>query len=198
MVQFGACKHEEVIEWIPFDRFDKVEYLDAGGFGTVYKAKWRDGYIVSWDSKEKVWQRKSEWKYVCLKSLNTFEDTSQFLQEIESQLRFRGGWAIAIYGITKNPTTNYYMIVMQYAQHGSLRKMLNKEFSRLDWYAKLKILFYISHGLAKIHDSGSIHKDLHSGNVVLESLTDSYITDFGLCKPILQDLEEILQNKIYV
>ncbi|RHZ49332.1 hypothetical protein Glove_522g95 [Diversispora epigaea] len=196
-IQLKATKHEEVIEWIPFDRFEKVEYLDAGGFGTVYKAKWRDGYIVSWDPKEKNWLRKSEWKYICLKSLNTFEHTRKFLQEIKNQLKFRGGWAIAAYGLTKNPTTNDYMIVMQYAQHGSLRKMLNNEFSRLDWHAKLKILLYIAFGLAKIHECGLMHKDLHPGNVVLESLTDPYITDFGLCKPVLQDLTENDQNKIY-
>ena len=80
--QLNAHHYRNVIEWIPFDRFDKVEYLDKGGFGTVYKAKWRDGYIVSWDSKEKNWLRKSEWKYVCLKGLNTFEHTREFLQEV--------------------------------------------------------------------------------------------------------------------
>ncbi|RHZ49330.1 hypothetical protein Glove_522g93 [Diversispora epigaea] len=89
------------------------------------------------------------------------------------------------------------MIVMQYAQRGSLRKMLNEKFSRLDWNAKLKILFYIAFGLAKIHECDLMHKDLHSGNVVLESLTDPYITDFGLCKPVLQDFTENDQNKIY-
>ncbi|RHZ49357.1 hypothetical protein Glove_522g38 [Diversispora epigaea] len=178
-------KHE-VIEWIPFDRFDKVEYLDKGGFSTVHKAKW-----------QKNWLRKSEWKYVCLKSLNTLEHTREFLQEIKNQLKFRGGWAIAVYGLTKNPTTNDYMIVMQYAQYGSLRKMLNKEFSRLDWHAKLKIIYYMAFGLAKIHECDLMHKDLHSGNVVLESLTDSYITDFGLCKPVLQNFTENEQNKTY-
>ncbi|RHZ78325.1 hypothetical protein Glove_166g227 [Diversispora epigaea] len=42
-----------------------------------------------------------------------------------------------------------------------------------------------------------MHKDLHSGNVVLESLTDPYITDFGLCKPVLQNFTENEQNKTY-
>ncbi|RHZ83439.1 hypothetical protein Glove_94g17 [Diversispora epigaea] len=122
------------------------------------------------------WLKRPEWKYACLKSLNTFEHTREFLQEIESQLKFQGKWAITIYGLTKNPTTNDYMIVRQYAQHGSLRKMLNKEFSRLVWHAKLKILFYIAFGLAKIHECGLMHKDLHS---------------------VLQDFTENEQNKIF-
>ncbi|RHZ83407.1 hypothetical protein Glove_94g18 [Diversispora epigaea] len=49
-----------ITEWVPFDRFDKAEYLDAGGFRTVYKVKWCDGCIVSWDYKELDWLRKSE------------------------------------------------------------------------------------------------------------------------------------------
>jgi hypothetical protein len=26
------------LKWIPYDRFKNVEYLDKGGFGTIYKA----------------------------------------------------------------------------------------------------------------------------------------------------------------
>src|ERR1043165_1249269 len=33
----------EVLEWIEYDRFENVEYLAKGGFGTTYKAIWKDG-----------------------------------------------------------------------------------------------------------------------------------------------------------
>ncbi|RHZ47678.1 hypothetical protein Glove_574g40 [Diversispora epigaea] len=37
-----------------------------------------------------------------------------------------------------------------------------------------------------------MHKDFHSGNIVNQSLTLSYITDFGLCKPVTENnLENI-------
>jgi len=32
------------IEWIPFDEFRNIEYLDRGGFGEVYKATWMNYY----------------------------------------------------------------------------------------------------------------------------------------------------------
>ena len=30
-----------VLEWIEYDRFENVEYLAKGGFGTTYKAIWK-------------------------------------------------------------------------------------------------------------------------------------------------------------
>jgi hypothetical protein len=31
---------EKKLRWIPYDKFKNVEYLDKGGFGTIYKAIW--------------------------------------------------------------------------------------------------------------------------------------------------------------
>jgi hypothetical protein len=31
---------EKKLRWIPYDKFKNVEYLDKGGFGTIYKADW--------------------------------------------------------------------------------------------------------------------------------------------------------------
>ncbi|RHZ78854.1 hypothetical protein Glove_155g136 [Diversispora epigaea] len=188
--QLKATKYEEVIEWIPFDRFNNIKYLDKGGFGKVFRAAWSDGYIIYWDSQMKIWKRSQQ--DVCLKSLNTSTNKGGFLQEIKHQLKFRGVWAIAIYGITKNPE-NEYLMVMQYAKYGSLRKMLNSSFKKLTWNDKIKSLYYIALGLARIHETGLMHKDFHSGNIVNETKTSSYITDFGLCKPVTENDPE----KIY-
>jgi len=47
--QLNATRWEEVLEWIPYEKFKDIEYLAKGGFGTVHKAKWIDGYIWKWD-----------------------------------------------------------------------------------------------------------------------------------------------------
>jgi len=31
--------------------------LAKGGFGTTYKATWKDGYIIEWDSENNQWKR---------------------------------------------------------------------------------------------------------------------------------------------
>ncbi|RHZ46803.1 hypothetical protein Glove_606g149 [Diversispora epigaea] len=182
-IQLNANKHQGILEWIPFDRFDDVTYVAKGGFSTVYKAKWLDGPLLSWSYKTKNWNR-SKNKVVCLKSLDGSTNKNEFLQEIENQLKFRGKNAITIYGITKNPTKNEYVIVMDYAKYGSLRKLLNQKFKELTWREKSGILLTIIQGLENIHEMSLMHKDFHSGNIVNQHLTGSHITDFGLCKPV--------------
>ncbi|RHZ55533.1 hypothetical protein Glove_414g18 [Diversispora epigaea] len=133
---------------------------------------------------------------VCLKSLSNLTDKTDFLQEIKNQLKFRGRNAISIYGITKNPTKNEYMMVMDYAKYGSLRNLLNNKFENLTWKKKYNILSTIVNGLINIHEMGLMHKDFHSGNIVNQDLTLSYITDFGLCKPITENDPENIYGVI--
>ena len=79
--QLNATNRLEVLEWIPYDRFENIEYLAEGGFATVYKAKWIDGYIRSWDINQNKWNRERE--EVVLKYLNDSQNlTTDFLQEV--------------------------------------------------------------------------------------------------------------------
>src|SRR6266496_2595305 len=48
-VQLKAKNHRMILEWIEYDKFENVEYLAKGGFGTTYKSIWKDGGITSWD-----------------------------------------------------------------------------------------------------------------------------------------------------
>jgi hypothetical protein len=56
--QLKAKGYRKVLEWIEYDRFENVEYLAKGGFGTTYKAIWNDGYIFYWDSKKNQFTRR--------------------------------------------------------------------------------------------------------------------------------------------
>src|SRR5205814_2341120 len=47
--QLNATCWQEILEWIPYEKFSDIKYLAKGGFGTVNKAKWIDGYILYWD-----------------------------------------------------------------------------------------------------------------------------------------------------
>ena len=74
-------------------------------------------------------------------------------------------YIIQCYGITKDPETNNFMMVMQYANNGSLRQSLNKNFNSMNWRNKFYILYNISEGLKNIHKKRLIHQDFHSGNI---------------------------------
>ncbi|RIA93800.1 kinase-like domain-containing protein [Glomus cerebriforme] len=77
---------------------------------------------------------------------------------------------IKIYGITKDPKSEDYMLVMQYASEGDLHNYLQKEFTNIVWNdGKLNILRQISEGLANMHDVEFVHRDLHSGNILFDN-----------------------------
>src|SRR5436305_796916 len=86
--QLKGRNNFEVIEWVEYNRFENVEYLAKGGFGTTYKAIWRDGYIRSWDSKNNQWKREDIYLHghpVALKCLHNSQDiTAEFLREVRS------------------------------------------------------------------------------------------------------------------
>jgi serine/threonine protein kinase len=88
---------------------------------------------------------------------------------------------INFYGITQDPETKDYMMVLEYAKEGSLRSYLDKNNNELSWSDKLMHLYYIASGLVSIHKSGLIHRDFHIGNILVSNYTK--ITDMGLCKP---------------
>src|ERR1051325_9631278 len=94
---------------------------------------------------------------------------------------------VQCYGITKDPKTNDFMMVMAYAQNGSLRQHLNNSFNSLNWNNKLEILKSIAAGLDDIHKKGLIHHDFHCGNILnskdYHGTLRTLITDLGLCKP---------------
>src|ERR1043166_9287384 len=67
--QLNATCWQEVMEWVPYDRFENIEYLAEGGFCTVYKAIWIDGYIRSWKNRRNKWYRMIINREVVLKCL---------------------------------------------------------------------------------------------------------------------------------
>ena len=81
--QLKAKCHEEVLEWIEYDKFENVEYLAKGGFGINYKAIWNEGYVKSWDSENEQWKRSENNYPIVLKCLNNSQDiTGEFLKEV--------------------------------------------------------------------------------------------------------------------
>jgi hypothetical protein len=82
-MQLEAKSYRGFIEWIPFDRLQNVVPYAKGGFGSIFKATWTNGYIRSWNIKYKEWNRWDARKEICLKSLNNSENITQgFLQEV--------------------------------------------------------------------------------------------------------------------
>ncbi|RIA78880.1 kinase-like domain-containing protein, partial [Glomus cerebriforme] len=88
------------------------------------------------------------------------------------------------------------MMVLQYAENGSLRNYLDTNYQQFDWKTTFGNLWKIALGLTIIHDKELIHRDLHIGNI-LYSHYIVYITDMGLCKPADYNTIENTTKRVY-
>src|SRR5437763_4201347 len=94
-----------------------------------------------------------------------------------------GGSFLRLYGVTQDPETKEYILVMQYANNGNLLSYLNQNINKLTWMDKLRQLRDIAQYLYNIHNAGSVHCDLHGGNIVLNN-THPLICDLGLSQSV--------------
>uniref|UniRef100_U9U2Q7 Uncharacterized protein n=1 Tax=Rhizophagus irregularis (strain DAOM 181602 / DAOM 197198 / MUCL 43194) TaxID=747089 RepID=U9U2Q7_RHIID len=94
---------KETLEWIPYDRIYNIKYVEKIH---AYKANWIDGYINQWDNKSDNWKRKDKNMIITLISINNPNSLTilDFINEIKMDYEF--------YGITQNPRTKHYMMVL--------------------------------------------------------------------------------------
>ncbi|EXX65255.1 Ypk1p [Rhizophagus irregularis DAOM 197198w] len=192
--------YKKVLEWIPYNKFYDIKYIAKGGFSKVYRANWIDGRIHKWNDESKSWQRYNENMFVILKSFNNSEIiTSEFVNEfvLHNKKKIDNNFNIELYGMTQDPKTKNYMMVLDYAENGSLRNYLDKEYSKLNWNKKVVYIYNIISRLKNIHEKGLIHRDLHIGNILKLKYDDTTITDIGLCKPANYIVSENAENEIY-
>ncbi|POG65994.1 kinase-like domain-containing protein [Rhizophagus irregularis DAOM 181602=DAOM 197198] len=90
------------------------------------------------------------------------------------------------------------MLVM-YAMSMDLRSYLQENHDKLTWEERIVIIYDIIIALYRIHKENTIHRDLHSGNMLyLKSENIWCISDLGFCGPAEIPLKSIYGNLSYV
>jgi serine/threonine protein kinase len=59
-----------------------------------------------------------------------------------------------------NKQLNKYMFVMEYADGGTLRDYLKKNFDILTWNDSLNLALQLACAVSRLHDEGIVHLDL--------------------------------------
>jgi len=74
-------------------------------------------------------------------------------------------------------------MVLDYLKDGNLRQYLLDHYRELDFEDKLYLLYTISLGLNSIHKKILVHRDFHSGNILVDEV-ECYIIDLGLSRSV--------------
>ncbi|GES84789.1 kinase-like domain-containing protein [Rhizophagus clarus] len=201
-------KNNGKMMFVPYDKFINIEFIGEGGFSKIYKATWIDckiSYIGALD-----YSLRGSHKTVALKKLTDSKNiTSKELNELKMFYHYslnegskiddiHDGYVNVYYGITQDPVTQDLIFIMPYYK-SDLTRYITKDFYDISWYDKMDSLYEIINGLSKIHDVKIIHRDLHSGNILLNPSIDkpwnAKICDLGSSKSATELTTELTDNE---
>ncbi|CAB4417931.1 unnamed protein product [Rhizophagus irregularis] len=177
-----------IFEWIPYNQFDYIEEVGKGGFATIYSAIWNDGPL-KYNYIKKIYERGVNYKEVALKCIdNSHNITDEFLNEIKAYSIIEFSKVLKVYGISQDPNTKNYIIVLQYAKCGSFNNWMHYFYKNFNGDVKYYLLNNIFNGLKEIHQKQLFHQDFHIGNILVNNNENLegiplgiHISDMGLC-----------------
>ncbi|CAA7410160.1 unnamed protein product [Spirodela intermedia] len=142
--------------------------IGRGGFGIVYHGLLNDGREVAVKMISKSSQGEKE-----------------FHAEVQILLRVHHKNLVYLLGYCDD--RNNLALVYEYMQKGSLADFLsgNKEDIGLNWSMRLKIALDVAQGLDYLHSfckPSIVHRDVKTGNILLNAKLEAKLGDFGLSK----------------
>ncbi|GAY32082.1 hypothetical protein CUMW_000490 [Citrus unshiu] len=149
--------------------FKQSEVIGTGGFGEVYKG------VLPTSATEVAVKKISR---------NSIQGMREFAAEIESLGRLRHKHLVNLQGWCKRKRD--LLLVYDYIPNGSLDSLLfdNENFV-LSWEQRFNIIKGIAAGLLYLHEEWEqvvIHRDVKSGNVLIDADMNARLGDFGLAR----------------
>jgi WD40 repeat protein len=147
-------------------RFELLEVLGVGGFGTVFKA--RDPEL----------DRLVAVKVPRAGLLAAPEELDRFLREARSAARLRHPHIVPLFEVGSHEQVPF--LVSAFVQGTTLSEVLTAR--RLPARQAAEMVAAIADALAYAHGEGIIHRDVKPSNILLGEDGGAYLMDFGLAK----------------
>ncbi|KAF6141610.1 hypothetical protein GIB67_001162 [Kingdonia uniflora] len=153
--------------------------LGTGSTGTVYKAEMPGGDIIA---VKQLWSKNKE----------TLQRRRGVLAEVEVLGNVRHRNIVRLLGCCSNNENT--LLLYEYMPNGSLDDLLhgkNKGENLIaDWVIRYKIVLGVAQGICYLHhdcDPVIVHRDVKSGNILLDGEMEARVADFGVAKLIQAD-----------
>ncbi|CAG8512347.1 1096_t:CDS:10, partial [Ambispora leptoticha] len=179
-IQSKANNQQAYLQWLKYESFSDIKQIGKIGKKNIYSAVWYEGPITR---QPIPWGVQSNHKVILKETEREEQNLDSFLEEVLAHWQFRGIFesrVLRCFGISRNPSTNALIMVMEYFSDGDLGHCLREYYSQLQWEHKISILEDIANGLAKIHDTSYALKDFHGGNILINLEGRAVIADMTL------------------
>lgn len=166
------------------------EKIGEGHFGQCFKAEWREQQVVIKKLKQGVRGKGAEAEF------------ENFKRELEVCIQMRHPRICQFLGASTDH--NNMFICLEYLVGGSLLDLLHKKKNgvrmNLDLMQKMQIQTDVASGLAYLHQCKPpiAHRDLSSGNVLLDEHLRAKVADFGLSRKINTRMSKLPGNRFYM
>ncbi len=170
MFPAGVGQRTDRFEQMPGGRYEIVERLGTGAFGSVYRAQ--DTFLN---------------RPVAVKSirLDTTLDpehrkalNKRFIREAQVAAQLHHPNIVTIHDILFTPETGF--IVMEFIEGRTLQSLLKSE--QLPLATALDIAAQVASALQYAHEHKIIHRDVKPANIMITPSFEARITDFGIAK----------------
>ncbi|KAF0542072.1 kinase-like protein [Gigaspora margarita] len=151
--------------------FDYKQFIESQQDGSKVKYEWNGLTVIL---------RNLNLDNINEKDIQEFQEFQEFVDELERLQKIRGfRYIINFYGITKDPKTGYYKMILHFVNGKNLKDYLREVTPK--FAIKLRIAREIAEGLNVLHENNIILRNLNSKNIFIQN--DSVkIAGFGLAR----------------
>ncbi|KAI5385219.1 cyclin-dependent kinase G-2 isoform X1 [Lathyrus oleraceus] len=150
------------------DEFERLNKIDEGTYGVVYRAK-----------------DKKTGEVVALKKVKMEKEKEGFpltsLREINVLLSFHHPYIVDVKEVVVGSSLDSIFMVMEYMEHDlkGLMESMKQPFSQSEVKC---LMIQLLEGVKYLHDNWVLHRDLKTSNLLLNNRGELKICDFGLAR----------------
>jgi hypothetical protein len=175
----SALVPQPVGKWAPGElprrvgKFDLLEELGSGSFGTVFRA---------FDTEL---ERQVAVKILRLGRLAGAEDAERFLREARSAAQLKHPGVVSLYEAGRTDDGVCYL-VEEFVRGETLERQLRG--GAFEAQRAARLLAEVAEALDAAHRLGIVHRDVKPSNIIIDPEGHPHVTDFGLAKRETEDV----------